>query len=271
MGCPFRLPTPGARRVVAMVTSTMPPRKLTSQSLRKAAARGAGQSGSNNTCVVLLNHDLPKCTEHLWKQATTRVCADGGATRLRDLGIENCPAPHFVVGDLDSVTRETLDYFQTKGTKIVDLSPDQDTTDLDKCYRVVQEHTDLWDRETDVLLILGGFGGKWDREMSNLHVMLKYSELSAILVGDASVARVLLPGASEIHLDPEVEGPGCSLVPLGQECLVTTEGLKWNLRKQKLSFGHLVSTSNVAEAATVLVETDKPLIWVADANINDRC
>ena len=242
------------------------PRVVGTEFLRKDG------SGRGKTCVILLNHDLPKCTERLWKQATTRVCADGGASRLRDLGIERCPPPHFIVGDLDSVTGDTLDFYRREGTQVVDLSPDQDTTDLDKCYRVLLERTELWrhndnDGAEDVLVILGGFGGKWDREMSNLHVMMKYSHLNSILVGDCSLARVLGPGKSEVRVDPEVQGPGCSLIPLGRRCLVTTEGLKWNLSNTPLLFGEMVSTSNVAEASTVVVETDEALIWSSDSNL----
>ena len=252
-------------------------RVLNSDFLRRETHRSASSSSSSQsqaqsqsrskTCVILLNYHLPRCTEYLWRQASTRVCADGGATRLRRLGIENCPPPHFIVGDLDSVSTEDVDYFANQGTTVVDLSHDQDTTDLDKCYRIVQERTDL-DAERDAIVILGAFGGKWDREMSNLHVMMKYPNITnAILVGDESHARVLSRGKNQIILDFELEGPGCSLIPLGHECSVTTNGLKWNLNNQCLSFGHLVSTSNVAEQNQVIVETDQPLIWTVDSNL----
>ena len=253
--------------------------KLRSGFLKKASGGEGGR-----TCVVLLNHDLPRCTERLWREARTRVCADGGATLLRDLGGGSCPPPDFIVGDLDSVTADTLEHYKSLGTQVVDLSHDQDTTDLEKCYRVILDKTDFWreanaeasvsaanddddDRGGDVLLILGAFGGKFDREMSNLNVVLKYGHLNSVLIGCASLARVITPGKAEILLDFDVEGPGCSLIPLCGEAVVTTTGLKWNLNKEPLSFGNLVSTSNEAVEERVTVETDKAIVWSTDSNL----
>lgn len=216
--------------------------------------------------VLILNHDLPSCTERLWNQASTRVCADGGCSRIRALGIED-PPPDFVIGDLDSAMEEDLSFFENAGAKIVDLSADQDTTDLEKCFRVLLEKTDLWRREGDVLAILGGFGGRWDREMSNLNVMLRHADLDSILVGDASLARVVRPGTNDIDLNFDLEGPGCALIPLCGPCRVTTTGLRWNLRDRKTVFGELVSTSNEAVERRVTVETDVPLVWTTDSNL----
>lgn len=222
------------------------------------------------TCVIVLNYHLPKCTEYLWRQAEVRVCADGGALRLRQLQIKDCPAPHFVVGDLDSVTRDVLGAYEKEGTEVLDLSHDQDTTDLDKCYRVIQQKTNIFKESDDgsAVLVLGAFGGKWDREMSNLHVMMKYRHIKSVLVGDSSHAHLLLPGVNTIEMDFELEGPGCALIPLGHKCLVTTKGLKWNLQEQHLSFGDLVSTSNQAVQNEIRVETDNPLVWVVDSNLS---
>ena len=233
---------------------------------------------SHPTCVVLLNYTLPRCTEYLWNQAEIRVCADGGASRLRALeNFDNCLPPHFVIGDLDSVTEDTLALFESKGATVVNLSHDQDTTDLEKCYRVVRERVltkrdakqgEKEEADEPIFLVLGAFGGQWDREMSNLNVMMKHEEFRSVLVGDDSIARLLLPGVNEIRMDFELEGPGCSLIPLGQPCRVTTKGLKWDLTDAELRFGGLVSTSNVAEQRKVVVETDKPLIWNSDSNLS---
>jgi len=251
-------------------------KEVSSRCLRRqrpgSGARGAGErkdKGSTPpTCVILLNYELPKCTDYLWRQAATRVCADGGASRLEALAMDDCPPPHFIVGDLDSISEDTRSRYEAKGSKVCDLSHDQDTTDLDKCLRVLEDSGAL-SPERDTVLILGAFGGLWDREMSNFHVALKHATagINSVLVGDHSIAHVLLPGWNRIELDREVEGPGCALIPLGGECRVTTQGLKWNLDGQPLAFGRLVSTSNVAQGDQVLVETDKPLIWTVDSNI----
>ncbi|GBF93661.1 thiamin pyrophosphokinase [Raphidocelis subcapitata] len=97
--------------------------------------------------LVVLNWHLPVLTARLWQQASTRMCADGGANRLHDqipqlaaaAGLSGAAAardaflPDVIKGDLDSVRPDVRDYYTSRGVPMVDLSADQDTTDLTKC------------------------------------------------------------------------------------------------------------------------------------------
>jgi len=97
-----------------------------------------------------------------------------------------------------------------------------------------------------------------------------------------------------LHLIPGVEGPSCSLLPVGGRCdVVSTTGLKWNLASQSLALGELISTSNrvvcpaktdavtVASDASekeekkkgskITVQTSQPLLWCCQVNLNNAC
>ncbi len=41
-------------------------------------------AGSDSVLLVVANYTLPACTPALWRRATLRVVADGGANRLFD-------------------------------------------------------------------------------------------------------------------------------------------------------------------------------------------
>jgi hypothetical protein len=76
--------------------------------------------------------------------ATTRICADGGANRLYDqipvmlpgtdtFAAREAHLPDLIKGDLDSVRPDVTDFYTSRGVPFIDLSSDQETTDLEKC------------------------------------------------------------------------------------------------------------------------------------------
>ncbi|CAI7873999.1 unnamed protein product, partial [Closterium sp. NIES-53] len=73
-----------------------------------------------------------------------RLCADGGVNRLYDElpgmfpgedpdDVRRRFVPHIIKGDLDSARPQVLAFYKQLGAEIVDMSKDQDTTDLHKC------------------------------------------------------------------------------------------------------------------------------------------
>lgn len=91
--------------------------------------------------IVIPDSHLTVC---IGAAATTRICADGGANRLFDqiphmiTAVDPDTArqqhlPDLIKGDLDSVRQEVREFYTSHGVPFIDLSSDQDTTDLEKC------------------------------------------------------------------------------------------------------------------------------------------
>jgi hypothetical protein len=141
------------------------------------------------------------------------------------------------------------------------------------------------------ILVLGALGGRFDHEMGNINVLYHFSSIKIILLSDDS-SIFLLPKthSHEIHVDPSIEGPHCGLIPMGApSSSSTTTGLRWNLGTSiylatyflydhipqisdslcwisttdntSMSYGGLVSTSNIVEEEKVTVTSDSDLIW----------
>lgn len=222
--------------------------------------------------------------------ASICVCADGGANRLYDeipklLPNEDASAvrkrfmPHVITGDLDSIRDDVREYYGSLGVPVVDLSHDQDSTDLMKSIDFLinssawKEH-ETWARVNESLdggaqpgynaiVALGAHGGRLDHILGNLSILHMYRDIPLVLCGDGNMTRLVKRGQTEIT--PSVlEGPMCGLIPLGGEAIASSTGLKWNLHDTKMQIGGLVSTCNMIQDETVWIESDADLVWTTE-------
>ena len=149
--------------------------------------------------------------------------------------------PDVLIGDFDSLRLDVLDYYQERGANIIhNLS--QDNSDLEKCLN----HLDKKFIEEDInnqakfyrILIAGGFGGRVDHTLNNVHVLHKFAEkytdqenISLHLIDDNSIGTCILPGKTTyIKANKFERNEGCGLFPLvDAEANVKTKGLKWNI------------------------------------------
>ncbi|KAL3247875.1 hypothetical protein MRX96_056792 [Rhipicephalus microplus] len=210
--------------------------------------------GVSNALIVLnqpLSAQNTAFLKKVWSKASVKMCVDGGADRFRT-AMATCTdelVPDYVTGDFDSASRETLEYYKSKGS-IVIQTPDQDYTDFTKALQILGKNTSLkvppvkldW-----VLAICGSF----DRvDPHDVHLQHAIRET----------------GQHRIFTPPHLTGSWCGLIPVGAPCTsVTTTGLKWNLDHSEMSFGKLISTSNAFDGSeSVTVETSGPLIWTME-------
>ncbi|EEE63458.1 hypothetical protein OsJ_18271 [Oryza sativa Japonica Group] len=240
----------------------------------------AAAAGADADCaayaLLVLNQRLPRFAPRLWDRAQVRVCADGGANRVFDGMPELFPGqdpdevrrrykPDVIKGDLDSVRPEVKEYYSNMGTQIVDESHDQDTTDLHKCVAFITENSAIPNKSNLCIFALGALGGRFDHEMGNINVLHLFPNNRIILLSDDCLI-FLLPRTHthNIHIERSIEGPHCGLIPIGApSATTTTTGLQWNLDNTSMSFGGLISTSNIVreESTVVTITSDSDLIW----------
>ncbi|CAL0302426.1 unnamed protein product [Lupinus luteus] len=224
--------------------------------------------------LIILNQRLPSFAPLLWDHAQLRVCADGGANRLFDemprlfphqdiSHVRSRYKPNVIKGDMDSIRKEVLDFYVEQGTKIIDESHDQDSTDLHKCVRHICNVMPNNDKSPLCVLVAGALGGRFDHEMGNINVLCRFSNTRIILLSEDCLIHLLPKNHShKIFIQSSSEGPHCGLIPIGTPSgSSTTTGLKWNLENTEMRFGGLVSTSNIVEEEIVTVQSDSDLLW----------
>ena len=174
------------------------------------------------------------------------IAADSGLDVARAIGLRVDVA----VGDFDSVLPATLAELEAAGVARIDRHPSaKDATDLELALNAARglgaEH----------VVVLGGHGGRLDHLLANALLLASpaFADLDIeARMGDAHVI-VCRPGAPAV-----LHGREGDLVSLlaahGAADGVTTEGLRYPLRRERLAPGSSRGVSNEMLAATARIE-----------------
>ena len=171
--------------------------------------------------------------------------------------------PDFICGDMDSISEQALRHFekQLSSTQIVRL-PDQDATDFDKSVDFCLAQ--FKDIGVDYFVVTWGQSGRIDHNLSCISTLIKYSNQKSLpiyLLDIQSSLSCVLNGARSIKTNPRSEW--CSIVPVGEPCVVTTTGFRWDLTDYELKFGQLISTSNEFDRTQerCTIKSEKPVFF----------
>lgn len=182
------------------------------------------------------------------------IAADGGARRLLDLGI----APHYLVGDLDSLPKETVARLASAGCQLQRHPADKDATDTELAIALAL------DRGATVIDLVGATGGaRLDHSLANVLLLAADWPAGARLrlVEATATARVVRAGQS---VDvPGTVGDIVALLPLaGPARGITTRGLQYALAGEDLAFGRARGVSNVLTAPVASISLAGGLLLV---------
>lgn len=225
-------------------------------------------ASSLETALIVINTPIIRrdVFATVWKNASIRYCADGGANRVYDaFGKDDAYVPDLIKGDLDSLRDDVRQYYASKGVP-VERDGDQYATDLGKCIKAL-EAQEAESGKIYQLVVYGGLSGRLDQTAHTLHALYKLRRERewAWIVSEESLTCVLDAGSHELYLPHALLGKTCGILPVGVDSAqVTTTGLEWNLDDAETSFDTLLSTSNHLVSDAVTVMTNKPVVWTAE-------
>ncbi|KYN98533.1 thiamine pyrophosphokinase, putative [Plasmodium reichenowi] len=174
----------------------------------------------------------------------------------RDYSVEILP--DFICGDFDSIHPHVYKHYKNKGV-LFEKCQNQENTDLDKCIEKIKPYI----YENDKILVLGATGNRFDQTCANISSLYKNVQTinNIYLIGENNFIFLLKKGNHVIQINLNAFQKGCALLPIGGKCKVKTEGLKYNLNYEYLSFDSLISSSNEILQNEIKISNDTPLIW----------
>lgn len=172
--------------------------------------------------------------------APALIAADGAADRLHALG----RSPVAIIGDMDSLAnvsqwrnRESIRYLE---------SPDQMTTDFEKCLQAI---------DADFILAIGFTGGRNDHFLAALSAAIAASD-QTILFLDQSDVMMALPAGQMTSIQAPI-GSRMSILPLAPSYCQHCAGLRWSIADQTLMAGQAISISNQVVSSPVQLMFDQ--------------
>ena len=163
------------------------------------------------------------------------IAADGGAIAASTFG----KPPEAIIGDLDSLPETEGDSFAKSSIRHL---ADQDSTDFDKCLRMV---------DAPLTIALGVLEPRIDHGLAAFNALLRYPGRRIILLSDCDVCCLAPP---EIDLELAA-GDRLSLFPMAsvRGC---SRGLKWPINGIQFGPADRIGTSNVVVEGSVSMSFD---------------
>lgn len=212
------------------------------------------QTGSIKQCLIVCNGHLTKIELYSFtklnkpRKVIYIIACDGASDFLMSAAI----VPDVIIGDLDSIKPQTFKYFSKKRVFIKQVK-DQNINDLEKAILFA-----LSKKCKDINII--GFAGKrLDHTLNNISILKKYHKKAKFRFYENGFEGMII--SSNIELKCKV-GDTVSLIPLPKAVGVTTKGLKYPLKNEKLEMGVRSGALNEAENEIVNISIIKGSILV---------
>jgi thiamine pyrophosphokinase len=251
----------------------------------------------DHSALIILNQEItiPKTQMvQLWNSYGLKLCADGGANKLFAFfqdGERALYLPDFIVGDLDSLKPEVEQWYRAQGVTVIKQTT-QYATDMQKCLDFIEIYYDYEQKEMKLdyesintydgliqlhgnvsthkeaqVLMIGAIDGRFDHTIQSISTLLTRMdtnpELRMFYLTLTDLIFVLPRGSNYLdYKDTVFHGSNCGLLPLAGETMLSTHGLKWDVKEWSSSLKGSVSSSNrfVGEHGTVIYNNNELIV-----------
>ncbi|HUQ85764.1 MAG TPA: thiamine diphosphokinase [Candidatus Limnocylindrales bacterium] len=186
--------------------------------------------------ILVKGHAVQKVLAHFDRI----IAVDSGASHCYKFKLD----PDYIVGDLDSIDKNSLKKFEKLGSKIVRFPEEKDFTDTELGIDLAIKN------DATQISILGGIAGdRFDHILSNVLLLLK-KKFAKAQIKFANGNQEIYVARNEVKISGK-KGDTISFIPIsGSVMNITSTGLKYDLANYQLSIQGNHGISNVLTNTT---------------------
>ena len=171
------------------------------------------------------------------------IAVDSGIEHLLNLSLD----PNTLIGDLDSISKKSLDEIKKNGVKILAFNSNKDQTDFELALNYLEE------AEKSKVYIIGGESGEIDHLISIFLLIPSKSFFENIiwLYGDK---RIIFRQKIELNIKKLTK---FSIIPLSDLTNLSIDGAEWNLDNKDIQFGETLTLRNSTNEEQLNIRCDK--------------
>ena len=170
------------------------------------------------------------------------IAVDSGVEHLFKLSLD----PNTLIGDLDSISENSLDKVKKNGGDIIDFNSNKDQTDFELALNYLEGV------ENSIIYIIGGESGEIDHLLSIFLLIPSKSFFENIIwvYGDK---KIIFRQKLKLNVKKMSK---FSIIPLSDLSNLSIDGAEWNLENKNIQFGETTTLRNVANKDEINVNCD---------------
>lgn len=170
------------------------------------------------------------------------IAVDSGVEHLFKLALD----PNTLIGDLDSISENSLDKVKKNGVDIIAFNSNKDQTDFELALNYLEGV------ENSIIYIIGGESGEIDHLLSIFLLIPSKSFFENIIwvYGDK---RIIFRQNLKLNVQKMSK---FSIIPLSDLSNLSIDGAEWNLENKNIQFGETTTLRNVANKDEINVNCD---------------
>ena len=170
------------------------------------------------------------------------IAVDSGVEHLFKLSLD----PNTLIGDLDSISENSLDKVKKNGVDIIAFNSNKDQTDFELALNYLEGV------DKSIIYIIGGESGEIDHLLSIFLLIPSKSSFENIiwLYGNK---RIIFRQKLKLNVKKMSK---FSIIPLSDLSNLSIDGAEWNLENKNIQFGETTTLRNVANKDEINVNCD---------------